>query len=227
MCSSDLLPNLSGQADELCVIHSMHTDLPNHAQAFTQMHTGSFQFIRPSVGAWTLFGLGTENAELPGFITLSPPSDNGGARNYGCGFLPAICQATKIGTNQIPGFYAALPGIDREPGPPLRNIENPWPPRPDHRHHPHLTLTHTLHPRPSGPLAPTPTARAPRPLINRLRHRVWCQPRNRRNNLLNNRLSRRQGSLLNNLRKILQTSLHNNPRSNQQSSRPRLPLMGP
>ena len=121
---SELLPNLAGQADELCVIHSMHTDLPNHSQAFTQMHTGSFQFIRPSVGAWTLYGLGTENAELPGFITLSPPSDNGGARNYGSGFLPAICQATKIGTNQIPGFYAALLGIDREPGPPLRNIKN-------------------------------------------------------------------------------------------------------
>ena len=121
---SELLPNLAGQADELCVIHSMHTDLPNHSQAFTQMHTGSFQFIRPSVGAWTLYGLGTENAKLPGFITLSPPSDNGGARNYGSGFLPAICQATKIGTNQIPGFYAALLGIDREPGPPLRNIKN-------------------------------------------------------------------------------------------------------
>ena len=121
---SELLPNLAGQADELCVIHSMHTDLPNHSQAFTQMHTGSFQFIRPSVGAWTLYGLGTENAELPGFITLSPPSDNGGARNYGSGFLPAICQATKIGTNQIPGFYATLLGIDREPGPPLRNIQN-------------------------------------------------------------------------------------------------------
>ena len=121
---SELLPNLAGQADELCVIHSMHTDLPNHSQAFTQMHTGSFQFIRPSVGAWTLYGLGTENAKLPGFITLSPPSDNGGARNYGSGFLPAICQATKIGTNQIPGFYAALLGIDREPGPPLRNIQD-------------------------------------------------------------------------------------------------------
>jgi len=121
---SELLPNLAGQADELCVIHSMHTDLPNHSQAFTQMHTGSFQFIRPSVGAWTLYGLGTENAKLPGFITLSPPSDNGGSRNYGSGFLPAICQATKIGTNQIPGFYAALLGIDREPGPPLRNIKN-------------------------------------------------------------------------------------------------------
>lgn len=121
---SELLPNLARHADDLCVIHSMQTDLPNHSQAFCQMHTGSFQFIRPSVGAWTLYGLGTENANLPGFITLNPPSDNGGARNYGSAFLPAIYQGTKIGTNQIPGFYAALLGIDREPGPPLRNITN-------------------------------------------------------------------------------------------------------
>ena len=76
------------------------------------------------VGAWTLYGLGSENANLPGFITLNPPSDNGGARNYGSGFLPAICQGTKIGGNQIPGFYAALLGKDEEPGPPLKNIEN-------------------------------------------------------------------------------------------------------
>ena len=102
----------------------MHTDLPNHSQAFIQMHTGSFQFVRPSVGAWTLYGLGTENTNLPGFITLNPPSDNGGAQNYGSGFLPAICQATKIGANQIPGFYAAILGIDQEPGPPLHNIGN-------------------------------------------------------------------------------------------------------
>jgi hypothetical protein len=88
------------------------------------MHTGSFQFTRPSLGAWSLYGLGTENENLPGFVTLNPPSDNGGAQNYGSAFLPAIFQATKIGTNQIPGFYAALLGIDREPGPPLRNIEN-------------------------------------------------------------------------------------------------------
>ncbi len=121
---SELLPSLAGQADELCLIHSMQTDIPNHSQAFTQMHTGNFQFIRPSLGAWALYGLGTENAKLPGFITLSPPSDNGGARNYGSAFLPAIYQATKIGANQIPGFYAALLGVDQEPGPPLRNIEN-------------------------------------------------------------------------------------------------------
>lgn len=121
---SEVFPLLARQADELCVIRSMYTDLPNHAQAFTQMHTGSFQFVRPSVGAWTLYGLGSENANLPGFITINPPSDNGGARNYGSGFLPAICQGTKIGGNQIPGFYAALLGKDQEPGPPLRNLEN-------------------------------------------------------------------------------------------------------
>ena len=90
---SELFPLLAKQADELCVIRSMHTDLPNHAQAFTQLHTGSFQFVRPSVGAWTLYGLGSENSNLPGFITVNPPSDNGGAQNYGSGFLPAICQA--------------------------------------------------------------------------------------------------------------------------------------
>jgi hypothetical protein len=121
---SEVMPHLAGVADELCFIKSMQTDLPNHAQAFLQMHTGSFQFTRPSMGAWTLYGLGTENENLPGFVTINPPSDNGGAQNYGSAFLPAICQATKIGTNQIPGFYAAILGVDREPGPPLRNIGN-------------------------------------------------------------------------------------------------------
>lgn len=126
---SDVFPHLAKQADELCVIRSMHTDLPNHAQAFTQMHTGSFQFVRPSVGAWSLYGLGSENQNLPGFITVNPPSDNGGARNYGSGFLPAVFQGTKIGGNQIPGFYAALLGKDEEPGPPLKNIGNDSLPR--------------------------------------------------------------------------------------------------
>src|SRR5262245_43150525 len=121
---SELFPNLAKHAHELCTIHSMPTDLPNHSHAFLQMHTGSFQFVRPSVGAWTLYGLGTENTNLPGFIALNPPSDNGGARNYGSGFLPAICQGTKIGGNQIPGFYAKLLGKDEEPGPPLKNLEN-------------------------------------------------------------------------------------------------------
>jgi len=121
---SELCPHLSRHADDLCFIHSMHTDLPNHSQAFIQMHTGSFQFTRPSIGAWSLYGLGTENENVPGFITLNPPSENGGARNYGSAFLPAVYQATKIGTNQIPEFYAKRLGVDRESGAPLRNMEN-------------------------------------------------------------------------------------------------------
>ncbi len=121
---SELLPELSRHADDLCIINSMQTDLPNHSQAFIQMHTGSFQFTRPSLGAWCLYGLGTENSNLPGFITINPPSDNGGARNFGSAFLPAIYQGTKIGTNQIPGFYAAILKVDSEPGPPLKNVES-------------------------------------------------------------------------------------------------------
>lgn len=121
---SEVYPELAAHMDDLCVIHSMHTDLPNHSQAFTQMHTGSFQFVRPSMGAWTLYGLGSENANLPGFVTINPPADNGGARNYGSAFLPASCQGTRIGGNRIPDFYAAFLGKDEEPGPPLKNLES-------------------------------------------------------------------------------------------------------
>jgi hypothetical protein len=124
-----LYPKLAQHADEMCIINSMHTDLPNHAQAFGQMHTGSFQFVRPSIGAWTLYGLGTENENLPGFITLNPPADNGGAQNYGSAFLPAICQGTKIGGSQLPDLYAALLKKDVAPGPPMKNIENKKVPR--------------------------------------------------------------------------------------------------
>ena len=105
---SETQPRLARHADDICVIHSMHTDLPNHPQAFAQMHTGSFQFVRPSLGAWTLYGLGSANENLPGFITINPPADFGGARNYGSAFLPAICQGTKIGAGQIPELYAKL-----------------------------------------------------------------------------------------------------------------------
>ncbi|MEW6304291.1 MAG: DUF1501 domain-containing protein [Verrucomicrobiota bacterium] len=127
---SSLMPHLAQHADDLCVINSMQTDLPNHAQAFGQMHTGSFQFVRPSLGAWTLYGLGTENTNLPGFITLNPPADNGGAQNYGSAFLPAIYQGTKLGGSQLPDLYAALLGKDEEPGPPMKNIANEKLPRP-------------------------------------------------------------------------------------------------
>src|SRR5215471_877020 len=69
---SELYPELAKQADELCLVNSMYTDVPAHPQAFQNLHTGSFQFKRPSLGAWTVYGLGTDNADLPGFITISP-----------------------------------------------------------------------------------------------------------------------------------------------------------
>ena len=94
---SELLPEMARHADELCVIRSMQTDLPAHGPASIQMHTGSAQFVRPSLGAWTLYGLGTASENLPGFINLSATSGNGGAQKYGSAFLPAIYQGTPIG----------------------------------------------------------------------------------------------------------------------------------
>ena len=96
---SELFPHLSGQADRLCMIHSMRTDIPNHPQAFTQLHTGSARFVRPSMGSWVLYGLGKANENLPGFISISPPAQFGAA-NYGSAFLPAIYQGTRIGSGR-------------------------------------------------------------------------------------------------------------------------------
>ena len=91
---SELFPELGKQADKLCLLRGMHTDQPIHPRAMTQMHTGTAQFIRPSLGAWTLYGLGSENDSLPGFISMNPTA--GSAHNYGSAFLPAIYQGTKI-----------------------------------------------------------------------------------------------------------------------------------
>ncbi len=96
---SSLWPHLSQHADDLCVINSAYTDVPNHPQAIIQLHTGNFQFVRPSMGSWVLYGLGTENQDLPGFVTIKPLDRLGGAQNYGSGFLPAVYQGTRIGSS--------------------------------------------------------------------------------------------------------------------------------
>ncbi len=98
MMVSDLLPHIAQHADDLCVINSMHTDHNAHPQAILQMNTGSFLFARPSVGSWVTYGLGTENENLPGFITISPDFAGGGALKHSSGFLPAACAGTQIGT---------------------------------------------------------------------------------------------------------------------------------
>ena len=97
---SELFPALAKHTDELCLLHGMYTDVPAHAQATIKLHTGSFQFVRPSMGSWLLYGLGTTNRNLPGFVTLSPQSGNGGAQNYGSAFLPATYQGLRIGSEQ-------------------------------------------------------------------------------------------------------------------------------
>ncbi len=75
------------------------------------MHTGNSQFVRPSLGAWTLYGLGTENENLPGFIAVKPVARNGGPQNYGSAFLPAIYQGTRIGNEGVPVAEAQLGNI--------------------------------------------------------------------------------------------------------------------
>ncbi len=94
---SDVLPEVAGCADDLCVIRSMQTDSSAHPLAMPQMHTGSFQFTRPSIGSWVLYGLGAENQDLPGFITINPSRVFGGPANFGSAFLPAAYQGARIG----------------------------------------------------------------------------------------------------------------------------------
>jgi hypothetical protein len=99
---SDLVKHTAKHADELCVLSGMHTDIANHTPAMLHLHTGSFTFTRPSMGSWLLYGLGTENQNLPGFISISPPVINGGSNNYGSAFLPAVYQGTAIGDIKTP-----------------------------------------------------------------------------------------------------------------------------
>ena len=108
---SELYPNLSMHADGLCFVKSMTTDVPNHSQAVLQMHTGSFRFPRPSVGACMTYGLGSEAEDLPGYLVLSPVSRDGEAQNYGSAFLPSRYQATRIGAEGQPIVSARLGGL--------------------------------------------------------------------------------------------------------------------
>ncbi len=93
---SELLPHLAGQSDRMCVVRSMHTDTSAHPLAIPLLHTGSFQFTRPSMGSWILYGLGTENQDLPGFVTIDPTRTFGGPSNYGSAFLPSTFQGTRF-----------------------------------------------------------------------------------------------------------------------------------
>jgi hypothetical protein len=113
---SELLPHTGGIADDICLIRSMQTDAVNHAPGQILMSTGSQQFGRPSLGAWTLYGLGSESEDLPGFVVLtSAKGTSGGASNYGCGFLPTLYGGVPFRSAGDPVLYLSNPpGIDDE-----------------------------------------------------------------------------------------------------------------
>ena len=94
---SELLPETAKLVDDLCVIRSVHSKGQSHGQAVCMVHTGSDSLPRPSVGAWVSYGLGSENSDLPAFVSIGAPTAHGGPRNYGSAFLPAMHQATTIG----------------------------------------------------------------------------------------------------------------------------------
>jgi len=95
---SDLFPRMAEHVDKMAFVHSMHTDGVAHGPATLFLHSGAMNVVRPSMGAWTIYGLGSENENLPGFISIAPSIGNGGARNYGAAFLPAKFQGTPIGS---------------------------------------------------------------------------------------------------------------------------------
>ncbi|MEZ6081145.1 MAG: DUF1501 domain-containing protein [Pirellulaceae bacterium] len=95
---SQLFPHTAAHIDDMCLLHAMHTEGVAHGPATLFLHCGSTNFIRPSFGSWVLYGLGSENQNLPGFVAIAPSIGNGGPRNYGSAFLPAQFQGTKLGT---------------------------------------------------------------------------------------------------------------------------------
>ncbi|MCZ6675593.1 MAG: DUF1501 domain-containing protein [Verrucomicrobia bacterium] len=113
---SNLLPHISKHVDDICFIRSMHTDAVNHAPAQIYMNTGHQQFGRPSFGSWTLYGLGSETEDLPGYVVLiSAKGTSGGASNYGCGFLPTIYNGVPFRGSGDPILYLSNPkGYDAQ-----------------------------------------------------------------------------------------------------------------
>ena len=116
MWMSDAIPHFHEHADDLCVIKSMHTDQFNHAPAELFVHTGFPQPGRPSFGAWTTYGLGSENQDLPGYVVLisSGTQPNGGKNSYSAGFIPSVYQGVQCRSKGDPVLYVSdPPGMNR------------------------------------------------------------------------------------------------------------------
>ncbi len=108
---SSLFPEIAKCVDDLCIIKSMYGSNSRHGGALLELHTGSDTFVRPSMGSWVTYGLGTENSSMPGFLTICPTQSHGGANNFGSAFLPAPYAGTSIGSVGIASKDARIPFI--------------------------------------------------------------------------------------------------------------------
>ena len=108
---SSLYPHLAERVDDLCVINSMHCSNSRHGGAVLEWHTGSDTFVRPSMGSWITYGLGSENQNFPGYVTICQDLAQGGANNFGAGFLPAVYQGTALGHGGTKPQQAKIPFI--------------------------------------------------------------------------------------------------------------------
>jgi hypothetical protein len=132
---STLFPHVAQRADDLCVIRSMHCDHSNHYNATLGMHTGSFNFARPSIGSWVSYGLGTPNRNLPSFIAIAPFSPYAGGQVWASDFLPGSHQGTLV-----------VPGPE-----PMRNIRPAVAPPQQRRELSALAELNRMHQEPRGP----------------------------------------------------------------------------
>ncbi len=105
---SELFPNVAECVDDLCIINSLHGTNAAHGGALLKLHTGSDAFVRPSIGSWVTYGLGTENQNLPGFITICPTLAHGGVKNWSSAFLPAPYQGTPLGNAAVAAEQAQI-----------------------------------------------------------------------------------------------------------------------
>jgi hypothetical protein len=112
--ASELFPQVSRHVDDLCFHHGMQTEGVAHGPATLFLHCGASTSVRPSMGSWVVYGLGSESRDLPGFVSIAPSTGNGGARNYGHAFLPAVYQGTPLGKAGAPASEAVV-----------RNLVNP------------------------------------------------------------------------------------------------------
>jgi len=111
---SELFPNVARHVDDICFVHGLHGTNAAHGGALLKLHTGSDNFVRPSLGSWVTYGLGTENSSLPGFVTICPTLAHGGVNNWSSAFLPAAFQGTPIGNASVPAKNAKVAFIQND-----------------------------------------------------------------------------------------------------------------